>query len=79
MWIARIKLKHECILGSRCEKFKVTLQSIAFSVFKQNSNIATSSMHYMSGDPKKIDNFVKDLKKDKAVIKVERKGDKINV
>jgi len=75
MWIAKIKLKHECILGDRCEKYKVTLQSVAFSVFKQNGKTVTSSMHYMSGVPKNIDNFVKDLKKDKNVINVDRKGD----
>lgn len=75
MWIAKIKLKHDCILGNRCEKFKVTLQSVAFSVFKQNSRTVTSSMHYISGDSKDIDNFIKDLKKDKNVIKLERKKD----
>lgn len=74
MWIAKIKLKHKCMLGDRCKRFKVTLQSVAFSVFKEKGNTITSSMHYMSGVPKNIDNFVKDLKKDKKVIKIERKG-----
>lgn len=75
MWIAKIKLKHDCILGNRCEKYKVTLQSVAFSVFKQNGKTVTSSMHYMSGDLKDINNFINDLKKDKRVIKLDRKGD----
>jgi len=75
MWIAKIKLKHDCILGNRCEKYKVTLQSVAFSVFKQNGKTVTSSMHYMSGDLKNINNFINDLKKDKRVIKLDRKGD----
>ena len=75
MWIAKIKLKHKCILGDRCDKFKVTLQSVAFSVFKQYGKTVTSSMHYMSGIPKNIDNFVRDLRKDKNVINVDRQGD----
>ena len=75
MWVAKIKLKHNCILGNRCEKYNVTLQSVAFSVFKQNGKTITSSMHYMSGAPKDINNFIKDLKKDKSVIRLDRKGD----
>jgi len=75
MWIAKIRYKHDCILGNRCEKFKVSLQSFAFSVFKQNGKTVASSMHYMSGDSENIDEFVRGLKKDKNVIKLERKGD----
>ncbi|TKJ17530.1 hypothetical protein CEE44_03265 [Candidatus Woesearchaeota archaeon B3_Woes] len=75
MWIAKVKYKHDCILGNRCKKFKVALQSVAFSVFRKKEKIIASSMHYMSGDPKKIERFVKDLKKDKKVIKLEKKGD----
>ncbi len=75
MWIAKIKLKHKCILGDRCQKFKIILQSVAFSVFKQKNKIITSSIHHMSGDSKNIDDFVKDLSKDKNIIKLERKKD----
>ena len=75
MWIAEIKIKHKCILGDRCEKFKVTLQSVAFSTFKEKGKTITSSMHYMSGAPENIDRFVKDLRRDKEVIKIDRKGD----
>lgn len=75
MWIAEIKLKHKCILGDRCEKFKIILQSVAFSTFKEKGKTITSSMHYMSGVSKNIDEFIRDLKNDKNVIKLERKGD----
>ncbi len=75
MWVAKIKLKHDCILGNRCEKYDVTLQSVAFSVFKEDGKSITSSMHYMSGVPKNMDSFVNDLKKDETVIKLDRKGD----
>lgn len=73
MWIAKIRLKHDCILGNRCEKFGVILQSVAFSVFNQNGKVISSSMHNVIGDEKRIDLFVKDLEKDKNVIKLERK------
>ncbi len=75
MWIAKIKLRHDCILGNRCRKFKVMLQSVAFSVYKERGAIISSSMHHLSGDEKNIDLFFNDLKKDKKVISLERKGD----
>jgi predicted DNA binding protein len=75
MWIAKIKFKHDCILGNRCEKYNVSLQSVAFSNFKERGRNVTSSMHYASGDPKDINKFINDLKKDPAVIKLERKKD----
>jgi len=73
MWIAKLRLRHKCILGDRCKKYRIALQSIVFPVLKQNNKIITSSMHYMSGDQKNINNFISDLKKDKSVIKLERK------
>lgn len=75
MWIAKFIIKHDCILGNRCEKFKVTLQGSNPSVYKEKGKIVSSSMHYMSGEAENIDRFVEDLSKDKKVIKVERKGD----
>lgn len=69
-----MQIKHKCLLGDRCEKFKVTLQSVAFSAFKERGKTVTSSMHYMSGDAKNIDDFIADLENDKNVISLERKG-----
>ncbi len=75
MWVIRFKIKHDCILGNRCQEFGVTLQSVNFSVVKKGKRTITSSMHLMSGNKKDIDKFISDLKEDKEVIKVERKGD----
>jgi len=72
MWVAKIKYKHDCILGNRCEKFKVSLQSVVLSVFKEKGKILTSSMHYMYGE--KMNEFIADLQQDSKVIKLERKG-----
>ena len=74
MWIAKIRYRHaDCILGPRCRKFGITLQSTVFSVWKEKGDVITSSLHLMSGES--TDDFVKDLEKDKEVIKIERKGD----
>ncbi|MBI4983037.1 helix-turn-helix domain-containing protein [Candidatus Woesearchaeota archaeon] len=74
MWIAKIKYKHDCILGNRCKKFKVTLQSLVFSVFKDKGKVISSSLSYMAGKEKNLNAFINDLKKDKNVSKLERKG-----
>ncbi len=75
MWIAKLALRHKCILGDRCERFKVSLQSVAFSAFKEGGKTITSSMHCMSGDAENINAFIADLETDKNVMKLERKGD----
>lgn len=75
MLIAKFIIKHDCILGNRCEKFKVILQSSNPSVYREGGKIVSSSMHYMSGESDKINEFIKDLSKDKKVISLERKGD----
>lgn len=75
MWIAKFIIKHDCILGNRCEKFKVILQGSNPSVYKEKGKIISSSMHYMSGEPDNLREFIRDLSKDKKVLKVEKKGD----
>jgi predicted DNA binding protein len=74
MWVAKFVYSHDCILGNRCKKFKVDMQGIAFSVFKEKGRTLTSSMAYVSGEPEKVNQFINDLKKDKNVIRLERKG-----
>ena len=74
MWVAKFSYHHDCILGDRCKKFKVMLQSLNFSTFKNKNKILTSSLHYLSGEQKNIENFIEYLKKDKNVLKLERKG-----
>lgn len=74
MWVAKFKYKHDCILGNRCKSFKITLQSVAFPVFVQNGERVVSSMHYMSGNQKNLDQFIQDLKSDEKVIKLEQNG-----
>ncbi len=75
MWIAKFRIKHDCILGNRCEKFKVILQSSNPSVYREKGRDISSSIHYMSGNPENIKEFLNDLSKDKNVFKIEQKGD----
>ncbi|MFH1752413.1 MAG: helix-turn-helix domain-containing protein [archaeon] len=72
MWTAKIKLKHDCLLGNKCSKFNVSLQSTALSVYKEKGQDYSTSIHCMNGKPENLDKFIANLKKDKKVIKIER-------
>ena len=65
MWIATLTLKHDCILGNRCEKFGIILQSYDLNEEKKEGKVHTSSLHQIIGDQNNIQAFLKDLKKDK--------------
>jgi predicted DNA binding protein len=74
MWIAKFRMKHDCVLGNRTQKFNITLQGVAFSVFKEKNKIYSSSMFYCTGDEDNLKKFFVDLKKDKTVVSIEQKG-----
>lgn len=74
MWVAKIKLKQDCILGNRCKKFKVVMQSLDLNEEKKNSKVLTSSIHQLIGNEANIKKLVNDLKKDKRAEYVEFNG-----
>ncbi len=74
MWIANIKLKHDCIIGNRCERFGIIIQSLDLREEKEKGKILTSSIHQLIGDSKNIKEFVADLKNDKRTEYLEVNG-----
>ncbi len=74
MWIAKIKLRHDCLLGNRCKKFNVILQSYDLNEEIKNKKILTSSLHQIVGSESNIKKFIADLKKDKRVSYLEFDG-----
>ncbi|MDD5192623.1 MAG: helix-turn-helix domain-containing protein [Candidatus Nanoarchaeia archaeon] len=77
MWIAKIRLKHDCIIGNRCEKFKVTTIGTAFNVYTEKGITHSPQMQIINGEEKNILAFIRDLKKDKRVINLENEGNVI--
>ena len=75
MWVAKIKLRHDCIIGNRCKKFNVVMQSLNLTEEKENGKVLTSSIHQLIGDEKDIKRFVSDLKKDKRTEYLEFNGE----
>lgn len=74
MWITKIKIKHDCIIGTRCEKFKVTDTGISFNIFQKQGITHSPQIHTLHGDAKDIKRFLKDIKKDKRVKNLEIEG-----
>ena len=74
MWIANIKLKHNCIIGNRCEKFGIIMQSLDLKEEKSKGKVLTSSIHQLIGNDENIKNFLNDIKKDNRTEYLEING-----
>ena len=71
MWVARIKLKHDCIIGNRCKQFDIVLQSYDLNEETRGKKVRTLSLHQMIGEKESIKKFIFDLKRDKRVHYIE--------
>lgn len=74
MWITKLKIKHDCIIGNRCKKFQVTTTGTPFSVYIHKRVTYSPQAHRVDGDEKNIKDFIKDLKNDKKVRNLEVEG-----
>lgn len=74
MWIAKLALKHDCILGNRCKKFGVVIQSLDLNEEKKKDKILTSSIHQLIGEESNIKKLILNLKKDKRTKYLEFNG-----
>jgi len=74
MWITRLKIKHDCIIGNRCKKFGITEVGLPFNVYVEKGITYSPQIQTLHGDQDKIELYVKDIKKDKRIINFEREG-----
>jgi len=71
MWVVRLKIRHDCTIGSRCRKFNCTAYSISINSWAENNYEYTIQRHIIEGEEKNILKFLNDLKKDKRIKKLE--------
>ncbi len=71
MWIAKLKIRHDCVIGNRCKKFGVTTIGTPFSVYIEKEITHSPQVQTLQGDESKIKEFISDLKKDKRIINLE--------
>lgn len=71
MWIAKLKIRHDCTIGNRCKKFNVISYSLPLGNWHNKDYEYTSERHTLEGNEKDIKSFLKDLKKDKRLKNME--------
>lgn len=74
MWLLKLKIKHDCTIGNRCEKFNVISYSIPLGNWKGNGYSFTSERHTLEGKPEAIRKFFSGIRKDKRVTNLEISG-----
>lgn len=74
MWVAKIKLiDGKCIWASRCKKFNIYNYQYPLGFYENKAGINLVSYHILDGDIKNIKDYIKDVKKDKKVKKLDIK------
>lgn len=73
MWLVRIKLKHNCTIGNRANKFFLIDYITFLGTYKEKGKRISVGMHRIIGDEETIKKFFKDLKKDKNIRSIEIK------
>ncbi len=74
MWVLKLKIKHDCTIGSRCEKFGVICYSMLLSTWKEGEYYRESERHTLEGSPEVIKKFLEDIRKDNRVKNIEISG-----
>jgi predicted DNA binding protein len=77
MWVAKLKIKHDCTIANRCKKFRITAFSWGITHFEKHGKSYSYQMHHLIGEKENIKAFIEDLKKDKRVTNLEVEGNVI--
>ncbi len=79
MWIAKIKMKHDCLIGNRCKKFKIEATANELGTYSKGKIKISNSVHQLFGEERQIKKFIIDLKKDKNILHMEHKNNTIYI
>lgn len=77
MWIAKIIIKHNCLIGNKCEKYKVSTISVPFNLYIEKNTTYSPEFHTLWGEEKNIKQFISALRKDSSIRNVEVNGNKV--
>ncbi len=77
MWIAKIELKHNCVIGKRCAKFQCTSVGYPLDFYEEKGNLYYFHFEKLAGEEKNKEKFIADLKKDKRIENLEAENDTI--
>lgn len=75
MWKAIFEGKHKsCILAPLCKKHKITDFVYLVNAWEEKNSFYYTESHILQGSEENKKHFIKNLKKDKSIIKLEQKG-----
>ncbi len=74
MWILKLKIKHDCTIGNRCEKYSILSYSLPLGNWKGKEYSFTSERHTLDGKPENINKFFADIKRDNRIVNLEISG-----
>jgi len=78
MWIARFKVWHKnCLLRSRCVKYQITDLVYLINSWKDKKKFYYTELHILQGTEENKKKFIRDLKKEKSIKKLEQRGNYI--
>src|SRR5574341_769272 len=77
MWILRVRIVHNCVIGNRCRKFKCASISMPISNWHEKGYSYTSHIHTLVGPAQTVKRFLADLKKDPEIVRMEVSGNTV--
>ena len=77
MWVAKLIIVHDCIIGNKCREYKVATVSQPFNVFIEKGVTYSPEVHTLWGSQENIDRFVQALKSDKQIKNLEVEGNTV--
>mgnify|MGYP001609558062 CR=1 FL=1 len=78
MWLAKFKIWHKnCLLRPKCIKYKITDLVYLINSWKEKNKFYYTELHILQGTEENKKKFVKDLKKEKSIKKLEQKDNYI--
>ncbi len=77
MWVAKLTIKHDCLIGNKCEKYKVSTISVPFNLYIEGDTTYSPEFHTLWGEKQNITKFINAVKRDKQLQNVEVDGNKV--
>lgn len=78
MWLIKFQNRHDdCILSPKCIKYQITDFVYLINAWKEKEYFNYTELHILQGTEENKKKFIKDLRKEKTIKKLEIKGDHI--
>ncbi len=74
MWVAKLVISHDCVIGNKCREFNVATISQPFNVFVEKGVTYSPEMHTLWGTEDNIAKFIAALRKDRRIQNLEVEG-----